>query len=119
MQGFLKALSEIDNGALVDDCLTELNELVTSIKDTGKKGKFTLELEISPLKNDTEILQIIGVPKIKLPEAQKAHSSIMYAIEGGNLSRKDPRQPDMFTLKTVDDVKEAVDSETGEIRVAG
>lgn len=114
MQGFLKTLSEVDNGALIEDCLVELNHLVDSVRDTGRKGKFTLELEIEPLKGDSFVLTISGKPVIKLP-ATRQHTSIMYPLEGGNLSRKDPRQPDIFELRSVDD--DEVDPETGEVKI--
>ncbi len=114
MQGFLKTLSEINNGALVEEALTELNHLVDSVRDTKRKGKFTLEIDIEPLKGDDMVLTISGTTKIKLPDTGR-HTSIMYPVEGGNLSRKDPRQLDIFSLKSVDDKKDIIDPETGEV----
>jgi len=115
MQSFLNLLAQVRNGAFIDRAGAELSALVLAVRDTGKKGKISFELEIEPFKGDDVTLSITDKITVKPPQPEMGRT-LMFAIADGELSRKDPRQPDMFNLRSVDDKKEIVDPETGEIK---
>lgn len=98
LRPFAEWLLEQSSGSTHDELSEGLHDLVSRVKDTGKKGTLTLVVTVAPMKEDQEVLVVSDEIKLKLPEfARKA--SIFYADGDGNLTRKNPNQMEFDFLR--------------------
>jgi hypothetical protein len=99
---FFDFLREHRDGASERELARALNELVGTVERTGKKGKLTYTIEVSPMTNKVVGAQLIVVDSIELKLAKPAREgSLFFVTPESNLSRRDPRQQDL-ELKTID-----------------
>jgi hypothetical protein len=92
---FAATLQEIAAGAFHTRVSEQLQDLVTAVTDTGKKGVLTVTLTVAPIKpGNTTNLVVTGKATVKAPESDDAApSSVFFHDAAGNLSRNDPNQP--------------------------
>lgn len=86
---FAEVLSEVNKGVVADEAATSLAALVTAVKETGKKGRITVTLEVAPFTGNDEIAKVSGTVAVRAPKAEPP-ASIFYQDEDGNLTRNDP-----------------------------
>ena len=101
-QQFSDVLKNIRKGECLLDASEKMAELVKAIRDTGKGGKFVIELTILPLSNVSETVNIVDKISIKKPEKPKG-GSIFYTTDSNSLERNDPNQGEFSELS--DDFK--------------
>lgn len=90
---FIGLLQSHRRGELVREADDLLAEMITAINDFGGKGEITLKLSVK--RNEAEQLEI--TPALSMKKPRKALSvGIFYCSDEGKLSRRDPRQDDMF-----------------------
>lgn len=89
---------EMRSGAVASELSKEFSELVDAILATGKGGKFTVELDISPSK----VSMSEGILEVKLAHKstmkkpkQDVGESHFFVTKQGALSRHDPSQMSM------------------------
>lgn len=94
---FVVVLLEIGGGRLHKRLSEQLAEVTQAVAETGKKGVLTLKIEVKPLpKADSKTLVVTGSSASKAPESDDASpTSVFFADDDGNLSRSDPRQPQL------------------------
>lgn len=94
---FLDTFVETRNGGLAIDCEKALEAVVQGVRKTGKTGTFKLELKVVPTGKglDVDTIFIKDTIKAEVPEMDKK-LSLFYADDKGQLSKRDPRQSDMF-----------------------
>lgn len=97
---FAHVLSEINRGAVADEAATALAELVTAVRDTGKKGTLKLTIEVKPFSGNDEIVQVTGTVDTNLPRPN-VPASIFYPDDTGSLSRNDPNALPLFPERDV------------------
>ncbi len=92
---FAATLQEIAAGAFHTRVSEQLQDLVTAVTDTGKKGVLTLTLTVAPIKpGNTSNLVVTGKTTVKAPESDDAApSAVFFHDRAGNLTRNDPNQP--------------------------
>lgn len=92
---FAATLQEIAAGAFHARLSEQLQDLVTAVTDTGKKGVLTVQLTVAPIKpGNTTNLVVTGKAAVKAPESEDASpSSVFFHDAAGNLTRNDPNQP--------------------------
>ena len=98
---FADFLAEHNNGHGHAKSSELLQELVSAVVDTGKKGTMTITVSIEPMKNaenGTLLTQVTATAKIPTLPVKAA---IFYADEDNNLVRQDPRQLTFDSLKEV------------------
>jgi hypothetical protein len=91
---FIQALIELSNGQVAHDLHRDMEKVLAAVRDTGKKGKLTLTLDIEPQKiKDFKVTQvkITGTCKILEP-TETPDSTIFHLLDDATLSRDDPRQ---------------------------
>lgn len=105
---FAATLQEIAAGAFHTRVSEQLQDLVTAVTDTGRKGVLTLTLTVAPIKpGNTTNLVVTGKASVKAPESDDAApSSVFFHDAAGNLSRNDPNQP-ALPLRGLDSGKAA------------
>lgn len=92
--GLMPVLNAIDRGDLWADAETKLEELVAATQDTGKGGKLTITISITPNKK-TGTVEVGGDVKATLPKAQR-RDSVFFITPEGRLCRHDTRQYDLL-----------------------
>lgn len=105
---FAATLQEIAAGAFHTRVSELLQDLVTAVTDTGKKGVLTVTLTVAPIKpGNTTNLVVTGKTSVKAPESDDAApSSVFFHDAAGNLTRNDPNQP-ALPLRGLDSGKAA------------
>lgn len=98
---FSYALNQMRNGKAQEEASEKLNELINACRDTGTKGKITLEIEVRPDKGDSGQYFLRPTVKIKKP-VFAVSDTIFWGTPEGNLQRTDPAQGDL-DLKVVPD----------------
>ena len=107
---FMETLREIRGGVILGELGEKLQQLVADVRATGKGGKLTLVLDVKPLKKGGDhTLLIEDDIRIAAPQPDR-EGTILYASDTNELSRKDPRQPELKGLRGVTPMpaKEAV-----------
>lgn len=95
---FTDTLGDIRNGDAIAELTEELRELVQRVCDTGRPGALVLTLKVKNMsKGSGSALVIEDDIKVKMPVAEKG-TTILFAVEGGQLQRSDPRQPRLADL---------------------
>lgn len=91
--GFERFLGELRDGTFVLDASDALAELVESVRQTGRAGRLTLTFDIAPAsKGASGMVNVTDAIIARAPRPER-RETFMYALEGGALSRRDPRQP--------------------------
>lgn len=90
---FAAWLQEQRNGLLHSELSDKLAELVETIQEHEKSGTLTLTISIRPSKVYGAV-EIEDTVKVKAPEADR-DAGLFFADSHGNLSRRDPRQPEL------------------------
>jgi hypothetical protein len=96
---FADILRDLGRGEVADEAAVMLTELVQTVRACGKKGNFTLRVEVAPFKGDTRQLMVSAVAESKPPKGDPI-AAIFFADDSGNLVRNDPHQP-MLPLRDV------------------
>jgi hypothetical protein len=87
-------LRDLGKGRVVEDAATMLQDLVRAVRDYGKKGTFTLKVEVAPMKGDAEALLVNAKAEARPPSGEPV-SAVFFSDQHGNLLRDDPRQPQL------------------------
>lgn len=88
--GLLKSLGE---GRVLDDLHKQFTLLLAAVKESHKKGKVILTIEVEPDKAaEVEKVAVHGDVSAKIPHVNRGHE-LFYVTENNHLSRRNPRQP--------------------------
>lgn len=103
----LDTLGALRKGRFAEDLGTELGSVVDAVRTTGKAGKLTVELTVKPLSaGDDVTLAVTDRITSRLP-APDVGQTILYATGDGALSRRDPRQGEIFEPRDVNERRAA------------
>lgn len=112
---FLNIIQQHKAGAAISDLSAALKQVTSAVQLTGKTGKVTLEMTVTPAtKGDPGTLVFLTKVKAKAPETE-APGSIFYADEDFNLVREDPKQA-RLPLKELETPVTAPLREVSEVR---
>lgn len=100
---FAAALAQIGNGEAAARASRLLNELVTAVVATGKKGTLTIKIDVAPFKKRTTTLDVTATSALNAPKGDDDAVSGIFFHADGNLRRDDPTQ---LTLPLRDASKE-------------
>lgn len=103
MTHFLKTVEQLADGRTASDLDDALLTLVAAVRHTGKKGTLTFSLTVKPASKDGHALILDDDVKLKLPVMERA-ATILFATDTNELSRSDPRQPELAGLRRPVDV---------------
>ncbi len=97
---FTDTLRDLRGGAVLDELSEKLNEVVAAVTSTGKEGTVTLKLKLKPL-SEGAMIQIEDDVVASVPRPSRG-GTVMFPTPENNLSRRDPRQPDLPGMVVVD-----------------
>lgn len=94
---YAQFLQEQRRGTLHKELSESLAEIVAGVQQHGKKGALTLKVTVAPGKvPGTFIVSDKVTADVPIADAEP---SLFYADDDGNLSRRDPRQPELTGLR--------------------
>lgn len=91
---FNQWLLEQRGGSLHGELSDRMQELVAAVAIEGKTGSLTITIKVSPAAAGTNQFVVTDDVKVKSPEPERG-ASLFFADPAGNLSRSDPRQPEL------------------------
>lgn len=91
VEPFLTALNKAIRPEVLDRAADALAEVVAAVKREAKKGTLTLKVELAPMKNVPDAVEVTCRVKADPPEPP-ARATPMWPDEDGRLHRNDPRQ---------------------------
>lgn len=97
LKPFAQFLQEARRGGLHTEMSEQLADLVSAVRETGKKGSITLKLTVEPSKDDDAMIVVHDDCKVTLPRITQ-RPSLFFPDEHGNLHRRDPRQAEIDGL---------------------
>lgn len=103
---FLHVLQQAIRPEVLDRAGRQLAEVVAAVAELEKKGRLTLTLQVTPMKNNTGAAEVAVQVKAQVPEPPTA-STFMWPDEDGHLHRNDPRQQELPGMRVVETRKEA------------
>lgn len=89
---FEAVLAEVQKGRISQSLASKLREVVKAVQATGQKGSISLTLKIQPAGGMT--VKVLPEVKTTVPEGEQ-ETSIFFVTDEGDLSRSDPRQPQL------------------------
>lgn len=88
-------LAYINKGTLDAEATESLARLVKAVRETGKKGSITIQIQCSMLNTrDENAVKLTPSIKLSIPELDRAET-IMFSTHEGDLLRDDPDQIQM------------------------
>lgn len=93
MSQFVKLLSEVSKGKLIDEADARLAEIVKTIRDNGGAASLTLTFKFRAMGGETVTVEATAAEKLAKPVLMP---SIFFLTEENTLSRNNPNQPDLF-----------------------
>lgn len=91
---FSQFLIEQRGGALHGELSEKLQELVAAVAEHDKGGTLSLTITVKPAGTGTSMYVVADEVKVKTPLGERG-ASLFFADGEGNLSRSDPRQPEL------------------------
>ncbi len=85
-------LLELNNGETEQELTEALRAVTQAVTLTQKAGTVALELKISPNGRRGNSVEVEANVKVKAPSFPP-EASVYFVEEGGNLTKRDPRQP--------------------------
>lgn len=98
---FAELLTILDHGAAHAEASRALHDLTNAVVDTGKAGHMLIKIEVKSMRGSSDQLVVTASVVSKMPRPEPA-ASIFYRDNGGNLTRHDPRQPEIDGLRIVE-----------------
>lgn len=93
MSQLVKALGELNRGAALEDADAALARVVAAVQETGRPGSLTIKIKVEPAEIADNALML--TPEISAKEPGPKRPQSMFFVDGGKLSRTDPRQPEL------------------------
>lgn len=90
---YARTLSQLNLGYTTEELSAQLQQCVDRTQETGKQAKLIFTMTIKPAGRDGQI-EITESIKATLPELARG-KSLFFTTPEGNLTRDNPRQPDL------------------------
>lgn len=98
-QEFAAILLQVNKGLAHDKASEELRAAVAAVKELGKPAEMTVKLKITPVKNNSSVVQIEAATAVKIPKPP-VKPAIFFADDEGGLHRNDPTQRSLYDPPT-------------------
>ncbi|HEY3434288.1 MAG TPA: hypothetical protein VGK41_01410 [Solirubrobacterales bacterium] len=95
-QDFPRVISELRGGLVAVDLAQKMEELVTAIQASGKKGTLNLTLTLNPVGSGNREIHVSAKVAVKAPAAPDLEERSIFFAQRGQLLRHDPNQPDLY-----------------------
>lgn len=99
MKSFIQIIRQGDRGQLLQDCEKALEDIITAINSYGGTGSITIKAKI---KGKGDAFVVSTELKHEIPAPPRTDAMFFYDTEQGELTRRDPRQPDLPAVVEAD-----------------
>lgn len=101
MNLFSQTLKDLRQGQADIDVAKALEELIGSVRATGRPGRLTLTVTVAPLnKGDGNQVTVSDAVKLTKPSVQTG-VTVLFTTEDNSLQKRDPKQPELTGLREV------------------
>jgi len=99
---FFDTLKDIRDGAVLGEAQAAMRELVEAVLASNKPGKLQLTITVKPTSKGQNDRTLLVTDDLKLitPRAERG-TTVFFATDTAELSRRDPRQPRLPTMQAV------------------
>ena len=87
---FSAVVADLHRGELIDQLDDEIAEVVTAVRETGKKGSLTLTISVSSPRRGSDEVVVNAKTKAVAPKGDRLGAT--FYDNDGRLQREDPRQ---------------------------
>lgn len=94
-QEFAAMLVQHGKGLVHDQASELLRKATAAVKDLGKPAEINIKVKITPVKNNTRVVQVDAKATAKIPEPITP-PAIFFADDDGGLHRNDPTQRELW-----------------------
>lgn len=102
-EDFCDVLRQLRHGGSVANLTKELRDLVSAVRETGRRGKLVLTIDVKPASTgDATALTLADAVKVTYPTSEKVET-LFFADVQNVLKRNDPRQPELSGLRRPED----------------
>ena len=98
---FVNTLQRMNKGGALSELDEALSTLTQQCRITGTPGKLTLVIKMKPVDAGGDMMEISDSITVSRPELPRK-TALFYATDDGQLSRNDPRQPEIPGLAAVE-----------------
>jgi hypothetical protein len=98
---FLSALRTALRPEVLLRASDDLAAVIQAVRDTAKTGTVTLKVTVKPDEHDPSVAIVSADTTTKIPRPS-LHGRLLWPLENGRLSTKDPRQLELGGLSAVD-----------------
>jgi hypothetical protein len=95
---FTQWVAEMRGGALHAELSEKLHDLVERCTELGKPGRLQLTIKVKP---EADGVIVFVQDEVKVTEPSEDRPQALYYSDGGNLTRRDPRQLEIDMLREV------------------
>lgn len=88
---FATMLQEVDGGKAHLVLSDLMRQLVAAVRDTGRKGKLTIAVTVTPVADSVENMVVTISPKLDAPTDYE-RQAVFFVDREANLTREDPHQ---------------------------
>jgi hypothetical protein len=99
MKSFVQIIRQGDRGQLLNDAEKALDDIVTAINSYGGTGTISLKIKV---KGKGDAFEIQSELKHEVPQPPRTASLFFFDGETQDLTRRDPRQPDLPVVVDAD-----------------
>jgi hypothetical protein len=99
MKSVMQLIREADRGQLLDDAEQALQEIVNAIEMHGGAGEMTFKFKV---KKKGDAYLIGSEMKHSVPQPPRVEALFFFDADEGELTRKDPRQPQLQSVVDAD-----------------
>ncbi len=99
MKSAIQLIREVDRGQLLHDFEAALDDIVEAVEAHGGKGSITIKLSLS---RKSDAYEVKGDLKFDVPQPPRLGAIFFFDSGAGELTRKDPRQPDLPAIVEAD-----------------
>lgn len=99
---FTEALIDLEEGSLMAELHNAVKEIVGAVRSERKGGSLTLKItfNLATSKGASDMLMVYSDVVKKLPKAERS-STVMFADDANNLTRRNKNQPELAGLHTL------------------
>ena len=99
MKSAIQLIREVDRGQLLHDFEDALDRIVEAVERHGGKGSITIKLSLS---RKSDAYEVKGDLKYDVPQPPRLGAIFFFDAGAGELTRQDPRQPDLPAIVEAD-----------------
>lgn len=80
----------------IEEATQLLHQVMTRVRQTGKKGTLTLKFEIAADKNDENALTVSCTPTANIPTPDRKKAVVFHDLDNLSFTKTDPRQLELL-----------------------